>query len=435
MDEKKATEYSEVVWGIVADAFKYSNQDSAAIPPTKSLMDFFREKVKERDIGEVEQEILLQMAQMWGAFVGDPINKQSLRFFWLEECIEGENLFVASTYKAILDRVAETALANGNIHLSTTVTSIESIPSRTDDENPKTLLRTTTGSIHTFDEVVVTAPLGWLKRNKAAFVPNVPPRISRAIDNISYGRLEKVYATFPSAFWDSPTATSEPVIANGKSSTTHYPGFTHFLSPTYASPTNPECWNQELVNLASLPAHCAHPTLLFYIYGPCSDHITSLISNLPPDSLSYLHALSAFFHPYYSLLPNYHAHDPNCQPTKFLATSWSTDPLAGYGSYSNFQISHENGEDVELDKDIEALRAGMPERGVWLAGEHTAPFVALGTVTGAWWSGEGVGRRIVAAYGDDNLGGEEEDVEVEVKGKDFGSEEKLDGGQLNGIAL
>ena len=89
MDEKKATEYSEVVWGIVADAFKYSNQDSAAIPPTKSLMDFFREKVKERDIGEVEQEILLQMAQMWGAFVGDPINKQSLRFFWLEECIEG----------------------------------------------------------------------------------------------------------------------------------------------------------------------------------------------------------------------------------------------------------------------------------------------------------------------------------------------------------
>ena len=77
----------------------------------------------------------------------------------------------------------------------------------------------------------------------------------------------------------------------------------------------------------------------------------------------------------------------------------------------------------------------MPERGVWLAGEHTAPFVALGTVTGAWWSGEGVGRRIVAAYGDDNLGGEEEDVEVEVKGKDFGSEEKLDGGQLNGIAL
>lgn len=52
-----------------------------------------------------------------------------------------------------------------------------------------------------------------------------------------------------------------------------------------------------------------------------------------------------------------------------------------------------------MDEDIEALRAGMPDRGVWLAGEHTAPFVALGTVTGAWWSGEAVGRRIVDAYG------------------------------------
>lgn len=56
-------------------------------------------------------------------------------------------------------------------------------------------------------------------------------------------------------------------------------------------------------------------------------------------------------------------------------------------------------EEVRLDKDIEALREGCPDRGVWFAGEHTAPFVALGTITGAYWSGEAVGRRIAAAYG------------------------------------
>lgn len=33
------------------------------------------------------------------------------------------------------------------------------------------------------------------------------------------------------------------------------------------------------------------------------------------------------------------------------------------------------------------------------AGEHTAPFVALGTVTGAYWSGESVAQRIANAYG------------------------------------
>ena len=32
--------------------------------------------------------------------------------------------------------------------------------------------------------------------------------------------------------------------------------------------------------------------------------------------------------------------------------------------------------------DLLALRRGVPERGVWIAGEHCAPFVALGTVTG-----------------------------------------------------
>jgi len=45
------------------------------------------------------------------------------------------------------------------------------------------------------------------------------------------------------------------------------------------------------------------------------------------------------------------------------------------------------------------LRKGLPERGVWMAGEHCAPFVALGTVTGAYWSGEGVAKRVGEVYG------------------------------------
>lgn len=68
----------------------------------------------------------------------------------------------------------------------------------------------------------------------------------------------------------------------------------------------------------------------------------------------------------------------------------------------NFQVRDEplEGEaEVKLEEDIRALRWGMPERGVWLAGEHTAPFVALGTSTGAYWSGESVGMRILRAYG------------------------------------
>lgn len=70
------------------------------------------------------------------------------------------------------------------------------------------------------------------------------------------------------------------------------------------------------------------------------------------------------------------------------------DDLAGNGSYSNFQIGLQEG-----DEDIEVMREGLPERSLWFAGEHTAPFVALGTTTGAYWSGEGVAMRIAEAYG------------------------------------
>ena len=57
--------------------------------------------------------------------------------------------------------------------------------------------------------------------------------------------------------------------------------------------------------------------------------------------------------------------------------------------------------------------------------------MALGTVTGAYWSGEAVGGRVAACYG---LGAEEEAVSAGVKGKMEGGG-GVDGGSLNGMAL
>lgn len=52
------------------------------------------------------------------------------------------------------------------------------------------------GLHETFDEVVVTLPLGWLKINKIAFYPQLPERLCQAIDAIGYGSLEKVHKIF-----------------------------------------------------------------------------------------------------------------------------------------------------------------------------------------------------------------------------------------------
>lgn len=89
MEEGTAKKHSELVWEIISEAFKYSNQNSASIPPEKSLVDFFRSAIREKALDEPSSDLVLQMAQLWGAFVGEPIEKQSLKFFWLEECIEG----------------------------------------------------------------------------------------------------------------------------------------------------------------------------------------------------------------------------------------------------------------------------------------------------------------------------------------------------------
>ncbi|CAF9909209.1 MAG: hypothetical protein ALECFALPRED_005411 [Alectoria fallacina] len=390
VEGQTAKKHSELVWEIISNAFKYSRENGPSIPPQSSLMDFFKSEVKGKNLDDASSKLIFQMARMWGDFVGEPIEKQSLRFFWLEECIEGENLFLASTYKSILELIAKGALAKAELELSTKVASFKS---NIQSGQPLSVTITTASNdSSSFDEVIVTCPLGWLKRNISSFSPALPFQITTAIEHISYGRLEKVYVTFPVAFWLSSNSTETgPAF------------FSQFLPPSYALDQNPERWTTECVSLASLPGSCAHPTLLFYFHGPCAQRVTSSIQGLDPASKEYFFRLDAFFQPYYSLLPKYSSSSPDCKPSAILVTNWQNDEFAGFGSYTTFQASDPatDGE-VQLDKDIEALREGCPERGIWFAGEHTAPFVALGTVTGAYWSGESVAKRVAEVYG---LGG------------------------------
>ena len=191
----------------------------------------------------------------------------------------------------------------------------------------------------------------------------------------------QVYLTFPRAFWLDNADDQE------------FTGFIQWLAPQYAEDTNPARWCQEVVDLSTLPGSCAHPTLLFYIYGEQSitmaNELASRMSKEERDEY-----LMEFFKPYVSRLPNYREDVKDCIPISCLATTWVLDDLAGNGSYSTLRTGL-----LEGDRDIEIMREGLPDRNVWFAGEHTAPFVALGTSTGAYWSGEAVGLRIADAYG------------------------------------
>jgi hypothetical protein len=99
------------------------------------------------------------------------------------------------------------------------------------------------------------------------------------------------------------------------------------------------------------------------------------------------------------------------------------DEFAGNGSYTTFRTGL-----LEGDRDIEAMREGLPGRHIWFAGEHTAPFVALGTSTGAYWSGEAVGLRIAEVYEKTaNERGLQHDEAATLVGGDSGKEVNIRG--------
>jgi hypothetical protein len=286
-------------------------------------------------------------------------------------------MFVESNYSGILARAAQPAKDAAKIILNKYVVGVKTPEAR--GSGQKVEISTSDGETMTFDEVVMTTPLGWLKHNMSCFSPSLTDPVRGAIEHLSLSQLEKVFITFPKVFW-----TDDPVDDT-------FPCYTNWLTPEYAQDTNPSGWPQEIWDLSTFKAPNNHPTILFYLYGDCSRHIVNSIYGKTKDEK--FNFLDSFFRPYYSRLPKYDAADPDCQPKAILATEWLKDELNGYGSYCNFQVGVE-----AADQDVLAIKEGCPERRLWFCGEHAAPFEECGTVAGAYLSGESAANKIIEIY-------------------------------------
>ena len=150
-----------------------------------------------------ERELVLGMSQMWGAYVGDSVDRQSLKFFFLEDCINGgkrrasafgrtqlnlaDDCFIPTNYQKIIAQISAIPLRKAHICYNTIMVSIETCT----NGRGAVVLSTSNGKKQYYDDIVVTNPLGWLKQHKDS-IPSLHPRILSAIDTISFGRLEKV---------------------------------------------------------------------------------------------------------------------------------------------------------------------------------------------------------------------------------------------------
>jgi monoamine oxidase len=103
-------------WNIVLQAFEHSLKNTSTIDPNESLYDYFEQKAAELFPDATNQadqrKNVLHFSEMWGAMVGSSVHTQSLKYFWLEECIEGGwftqsfLLIVADTFTLLLHHKA-----------------------------------------------------------------------------------------------------------------------------------------------------------------------------------------------------------------------------------------------------------------------------------------------------------------------------------------
>ena len=206
---------------------------------------------------------------------------------------------------------------------------------------------TTDGNVEHASHVVVTVPLGVLKRGTPRFSPALPPAHLDAIGRLGFGRYEKVVLQFERPFW-------------------HDRGVSH-LQVFPLDPDQPSLWVFDLAGFGFGPTLACHA---FHSATP------NVLDGSPDDAAHW--ALE---------LLGQALGGPCPAPSAVAVTGWAHDPFSG-GAYSH----------VPPGADPSLLdRIGTPVGGrVLFAGEHTQS-ARVGYADGALSSGVREAKRLLSA--------------------------------------
>ncbi|KAI4223594.1 MAG: hypothetical protein L6R36_005303 [Xanthoria steineri] len=313
------------VWEILEMAMDKNENEAHLLPDSAKMMEFFREELDKRCLEAIEPEILsnlmIQIVEMWGAFMGSDCEIQGMINLYLDAGLECD---IQSVYESIINNLWLPESHGVALRLACEVTEIANTGSIGVD------VQATDGFRGLFDDV------------------------------------------------RSPAFPIESL----------------FLRPAHATNTNPAEWRQEIISFSGLPERFSQPIIMFFANGQWGRHITGIVRGMAQDCQAYHRILDDTFRPYYSKLPNYDPASHACKPLGFMSTDWQGDKFAGFGSFTNLPIGF-----GDCLQHFEALRGGMGEtRGVWFAGEQTSPPGGLDTVTGTYWSGEQVAKKVARRY-------------------------------------
>jgi monoamine oxidase len=194
------------------------------------------------------------------------------------------------------------------------------------------------------DRVIVTLPIGVLKRGSVQFEPQLPSEKQAAIATLGVGLLDKLYLRFPTLFWDERVE------------------FIEWIS------VEPGRWN-EWLNLA---AYTGQPILLGFNAADYARKITPWNdAEVVADAMAVLRTI------YGDNIP---------EPESWQRSRWSADQFA-YGSYS-FNA-------VNADRETRLQLAKTVANRLFFAGEATSADYPA-TVHGAYLSGLRAAGEILA---------------------------------------
>lgn len=207
--------------------------------------------------------------------------------------------------------------------------------------------------------VICTLPFGVLRQKAdTLFSPPLPAPFQTSLQRIGYGCLEKVWLQFNC---DEPFWPRDADVFYHMASATPFRMW--FLPErVYLHPSSRDIQVQEALAYSK--------TLCCFVSGDAA----RMLGHLSPREVA-AQALAALK----QILPVPELED-NDIITNVHVTRWSQDPWSGNGSYSHMTVG-------TTPDDFRVWESGAHDNVLWFAGEATS-VQYLGTVHGAYWSGE-----------------------------------------------
>ncbi|XP_040291467.1 peroxisomal N(1)-acetyl-spermine/spermidine oxidase-like [Bufo bufo] len=377
VDPEVMTNITELFNTWLAQVRNFTSDDC---DPEASVGKFMREKIVHSSQEWEKEEVEINMALLRGflnveciVYAAHSMDQVALCPFWEYTVLPGLDCTFPKGFESLVNHM-KAPLPSGTVLLNKAVKSIHwngSFPGSNSHVYP-VQVQCEDGDSFVADHVIVTVPLGFLKKRSVDFFsPPLPPSKMQAIRNLGFGTVNKILLEFEKPFWDS-NSTVIQIMWEGESPLTE---------PKENLKHN---WMKKIPGFFILepPGQMGH-VLCGFMAGEQSEYMETLTDE------EILSAMTDLFRKFTG--------DPELPPPiSMVRSQWHSQPYTG-GSYSYVAVGS-SGIDVDnlaepLPTDKEVLKPLQ----VLFAGEATERNF-YSTTHGALMSGWREAKRLIDRY-------------------------------------